>query len=168
MKKGSRVYCFVFSFSKRKHSSRMRTDCLPTISRCPSERGGVDPSRPGGSPGWQSFQVGKIVLSEVAGGNQNFSLPSKVKKLVVNISFGLNRYLVAATTTVDTHPTGMHSCYKRSFGQSNVFTLVCHSVHGEGVCIWRERGLLSSRGQGNVFHASLTNYSSQQVEMSSR
>ena len=33
-----------------------------------------------------------------------------------------------------THPTGILSCYrpKRSFGQGNIFTPVCHSVHGGG------------------------------------
>ena len=42
-----------------------------------------------------------------------------------------------ATAAGGTHPTGMHSFPrfywpKRSFGQGNIFTPVCHSVHGGG------------------------------------
>ena len=38
-------------------------------------------------------------------------------------------------------PLLMHICIftarKRSLGQGNIFTPVCHSVHGGGVCSWR-------------------------------
>ena len=40
-----------------------------------------------------------------------------------------------ATAADGTHPTGMHSCYRpqQSCGKGNIFTPVCHSVHGGGL-----------------------------------
>ena len=50
------------------------------------------------------------------------------------------------------HPTGMHSCFiftahKRSLGQGNIFTPVCHSVNRRGVCS-QGGGVPAPRGVG--------------------
>ena len=53
-----------------------------------------------------------------------------------------------ATAADGTRPTRIHSCYrpKRSFGQGNIFTRVCDSVHRGGApdfaLIFRGEGML--------------------------
>ena len=51
---------------------------------------------------------------------------------------------------------------KRSFGQGNIFTSVCHSVHGGG-CVWSRGGYLVPEGgclvPGGVWSRGVSNFS---------